>query len=109
MCCCIDSQSVHEESVEETKKDNEQTWKRVYEEEKTRWQLSEENEHEVNDIIWELSCVQRWHIIVDAKSLWEIWNKDLHQRRRKSKENHCNDCLFNNTRYIQRSNSNHYY
>jgi len=50
--------------------------------------LSEENKHEVDDIIWESSCVQRQHIIINAKSLWEIWSKDLHQRKRKSKENH---------------------
>ena len=25
------------------------------------------------------------------KSLWEVWSKDLHQRRRKSKENHDNN------------------
>jgi len=66
---CIDCQSVHEESAEETEKDNEQTWKKVHEEEKIHWQLSEENKHEVNDIIWKSSCAQRWHIIINAKSL----------------------------------------
>ncbi len=51
MHCCINCQSVHEESAEETEKDNEQTWKRVHEEEKTRRQLNEKSKHEVNDII----------------------------------------------------------
>ncbi len=82
---------MHEESAEETEKDNEQTWKKVHEEEKTRWQLNKENEREVNDIIWELSCVQRRHIIISAKSLWEIWSKNLHQRERRNKENHDNN------------------
>ncbi len=90
-CRCVDCQSAHEESAEETEKDNEQTWKRVYEEEKTRWQLSEENEHEVNDIIWESSYVQCQHIIISAKSLWEIWSKNLHQKEKRSKENHDNN------------------
>jgi len=88
---CINCQSAHEESAEETEKDNEQTWKRVHEEEKTHWQLSKKNEHEVNDIIWKSSCVQRQHIIVNAKSLQEIWSKDFHQRERRSKENHDNN------------------
>ena len=88
---CINCQSAHEESVEETEKDNEQTQKRVHEEERTCWQLSEENEHEVNNIIWKLSYVQHQHIIISAKSLWEIWSKDLHQRERESKENHDNN------------------
>ncbi len=64
--------------------------------------LNEESEREVNDIIWESSCVQRWHIIVSAKSLWEIWSKDLHQRERKSKENHDN----NNKEYNEMSERN---
>ena len=85
---CVNYQSAHEESAEETEKDNEQTWKKVCEEEKTCWQLSEESEREINDIIWELFSVQRQHIIISVKSLWEIWSKDLHQRERRSKENH---------------------
>ncbi len=88
---CIDCQSAHEESAEETEKNNEQTWKRVHEEERTCKQLSEENEREVNDTIWKSSCVQHWHIVVSAKSLWEIWSKDLHQRERRSKENYDNN------------------
>ena len=88
---CIDCQSAHEESVEETEKDNEQTWKKVHEEERIHRQLSEESEHEVNNIIWKSSCVQHQHIIINAKSLWEIWSKDLHQRRKRSKENHDNN------------------
>ncbi len=91
MCRCVNCQSTHEESAEKTEKDNEQTWKRVCEEEKTCWQLSEESEHEVDDIIWELSCVQRQHIIISAKSLWEIWSKNLHQKERRNKENHNNN------------------
>jgi len=87
-CRCIDCQSMHEESAKKTEKDNEQTWKRVHEEERTRWQLSEKSEHEVNDIIWESSCVQCQRIIISAKSLWEIWSKDLHQREKRNKENH---------------------
>ncbi len=53
--------------------------------------MSKESEHEVNDIIWESSCVQHQHIIINAKSLWEIWSKDFHQRRRRNKENHDNN------------------
>jgi len=68
MHCCINCQSMHEESAEETEKNNEQTWKKVHEEERTCWQLSKENECEVNNIIWELSCIQHWHIIINAKS-----------------------------------------
>ena len=30
------------------------------------------------NIIWKSSCVQRQHIIVNAKSLWEIWSKKNH-------------------------------
>ena len=82
---------MHEKSAEETEKDNEQTWKKVHEEEKTCWQLSEESKHEVNDIIWESSCVQHQHIIINVKSLWEIWSKDLYQRERRSKKNHDNN------------------
>ncbi len=85
---CVNCQSAHEESAEEIEKDNEQTQKRVHEEEKTRWQLSKESEREVNDIIWKSSCVQRQHIIISAKLLWEIWSKNLHQRKRRNKENH---------------------
>jgi len=55
---CVDCQSAYEESAEETEKDNEQTWKRVHEEEKTCWQLSKKSEREVNDIIWKSSYVQ---------------------------------------------------
>ncbi len=88
MCRCINCQSVHEESVKETEKDNEQIWKRVHEKEKTCWQLSEKSEREVNNIIWKSSCVQHQYIIINAKLLQEIWSKDLHQRERKSKENH---------------------
>jgi len=88
---CVNCQSTHEESAEETEKNNEQTWKRVCEREKTRWQLSEKSEHEVNNIIWKLSYVQHWYIIISAKSLWEIWSKNLHQRERRSKENHNNN------------------
>ena len=51
MCRCVNCQSMHEESAEKTEKDNEQTQKRVREEEKTCRQLSKENKHEVNDII----------------------------------------------------------
>ncbi len=91
MCRCINCQSTHEESAEKTEKDNEQTWKRVCEEKKTCWQLSEESEHEVDDIIWESSCVQRQHIIISTKSLWEIWSKNLHQKERINKENHNNN------------------
>ncbi len=50
--------------------------------------MSKESEREVNDIIWKSSCVQHQHIIISAKSLWEIWSKDLHQRKRRNKENH---------------------
>ncbi len=85
---CINCQSVHEESAEETEKDNEQTWKKVHEEEKTHWQLNKESEHEVDDISWKSSCVQCQHIVVNVKSLWEIWSKDFYQRKRRSKENH---------------------
>ena len=56
---CVNYQSAHEESAEEIVKDNEQTWKWVHEEERTRRQLNKENEHEVNDIIWKSSYVQR--------------------------------------------------
>jgi len=66
---CIDYQSTHEESAEETEKNNEQTWKKVHEEEKTHQQLSEKSEREVNNIIWKLFCIQRQHIIISAKSL----------------------------------------
>ncbi len=79
---------MHEESAEETEKDNKQTWKRVHKEEKTCWQLSEESEHEVNNIIWKSSCVQHQYIVVNAKSLQEIWSKDFHQRKRRNKKNH---------------------
>jgi len=48
---CVNCQSAYEESAEETEKDNEQSQKRVHEEEKTCRQLSEESEREVNDII----------------------------------------------------------
>ncbi len=57
MCHCVNYQSAHEKSAEETEKNNEQTWKRVYEEEKTCRQLSKESEHEVDNIIWKLSCI----------------------------------------------------
>jgi len=42
---------MHEESAKKIEKDNEQTRKRVCEEEKTRRQLSKESEREVNNII----------------------------------------------------------
>ena len=90
-CRCVNCQSAHEESAQKIEKDNEQTWKKVHEEEKTHRQLSKKNKHEVNDIIWESSCVQHQHIIIIVKSLWEIWSKNLHQRKRKSKENHDNN------------------
>ncbi len=63
---------MHEESVEEIKKDNEQTWKEVHEEEKTHWQLSKESEREVDDVVWESFCSQRQRYIISAKSLQEI-------------------------------------
>ncbi len=63
---------MHEESAEEIEKDNEQTWKEIRKEEETYWQLSEENEREVNDVIWESSCSQCQRCIVSAKSLQEI-------------------------------------
>ncbi len=88
---CVNRQSMHEESAEEIEKDNKQTWKRVHEEERTCQQLSKESECKVNDIIWKSFYVQRQHIVVNAKSLWEIWSKDLHQRERRSKENHDNN------------------
>ncbi len=69
---CVNCQSMHEESAEEIEKDNEQTWKEVHEEEKTRWQLSEESEWEVDDIVWESFCSQRQHCVINAKSLQEI-------------------------------------
>jgi len=65
-------ESMHEESAEEIKKDNEQTWKEVHEEKETCWQLSEESEREVDDVVWKLSCSQRQRCIISAKLLWEI-------------------------------------
>lgn len=48
---CVDDQSMNEESVEETEKDNVQTWKEVRERKEMSRQLSKESKWEVNDII----------------------------------------------------------
>ena len=82
MHCCIDYQSMHEESAEEIEKNNEQTWKKVHEEERTRWQLSEENEHEVDDIIWKSSCLQCQYIIIIIINLYILVTsiKSTHER-----------------------------
>ncbi len=63
---------MHEESVEEIEKDNEQIQKEVREEEEMRWQLSKKSEWKVNNIVWESSCSQHWCCIISVKSLQEI-------------------------------------
>ncbi len=72
MCHCVNCQSTHEESAEKIEKNNEQTWKKVHKEEEMRWQLSEESKREVDDVVWESSCSQHQHCIINAKSLQEI-------------------------------------
>ncbi len=49
---------IHEESAKKIEKDNEQTWKKVCEEEEMCWQLSKESKWEVDDIVWKSFCFQ---------------------------------------------------
>ena len=42
--------------------------------------------------------------LYNSSMLWDKFDEED-----KKEEDCCNDCFFNNTRYIQRLNSNHYY
>ncbi len=55
--------------------------------------------------------MKKEHVQHVKKVLQTLKKVNLHIKSEKSEFHvqNCNDCLFNNTKYIQKSNSNHYY